>query len=115
MVDTKRKSRDTNNAKMAKKNKTPTSSNKKGVRRGGEKRKRSGPHLPNAMKREIELLNPRSGSDDEIDSDEEFAGKDVYEYEEEVPEEESKKNRRYDPVENFEFELPEDFKVWVLV
>ncbi|XP_017247922.1 uncharacterized protein LOC108219144 [Daucus carota subsp. sativus] len=110
MVDTKRKSRDTNNAKMAKKNKTPTSSNKKGVRRGGEKRKRSGPHLPNAMKREIELLNPRSGSDDEIDSDEEFAGKDVYEYEEEVPEEESKKNRRYDPVENFEFELPEDFK-----
>lgn len=109
MANTKRKNRDTN-IKMARKSKTPTSSDKKGVKRGGDKRKRSGPHLPNAMKREIELLNPKIGSDDEIDSDEEFAVKDVYEYEEEIPEEESKKNKRYDPVENFEFELPKDFK-----
>lgn len=110
MADTKRKNRDTN-TKMARKSKTPTSSSdKKRVKRGGDKRKRSGPHLPNAIKREIELLNPKIGSDDEIDSDEEFAGKDVYEYEEEIPEEESKKNKRYDPVENFEFELPKDFK-----
>lgn len=114
MADTKRKNRDTN-TKMARKSKTPRSSDKKGVKRGGDKRKRSGPHLPNAMKREIELLNPRIRSDDEIDSDEEFAGKDVYEYEEDIPEEESKKNKRYDPVENFEFELPKDFKVRVLI
>lgn len=54
---------------------------------------------------------PRNSDDDdeeEIDSDD---ANDVYEYEEAIPEEESGKNRRYDPVENFEYELPEQFQV----
>ena len=43
-----------------------------------------------------------------IDSDD---ANDVYEYEETIPEEESMKNRRFDHVENFEYELPKEFKV----
>ncbi|BBN68505.1 U3 ribonucleoprotein family protein [Prunus dulcis] len=41
---------------------------------------------------------------------EEVYGRDLYEYEEELPEEESKKNRRYDPVENLEYQMPEEFE-----
>lgn len=52
--------------------------------------------------------NPSTSDDEEIDSDD---ANDVYEYEEAVPEEESSKNRRYDPVENFEYELPQQFEV----
>ncbi|OAY80691.1 U3 small nucleolar RNA-associated protein 14 [Ananas comosus] len=37
-------------------------------------------------------------------------GEDVYEYDEPVPEEEARKNRRFDEVENYEYELPEDFE-----
>ncbi|KAK8975179.1 hypothetical protein V6N11_058224 [Hibiscus sabdariffa] len=68
-----------------------------------------GPRLPSALRTELDRLNPRisSDSDDGIDSD---VGYDVYEYEEEVPQEESQKNRRFDPVENYEYELPKDFK-----
>lgn len=73
-------------------------------------RKRTGPRLPSSLRKELDRINPRNSpiSDDEINSDE---GNDVYEYEEGVPEEESRKNRRYDPVENYEYELPEQFKV----
>lgn len=85
-------------------------SNKK--KEGGERRKRTGPHLPNSLRKEIELMNqakPRNSDDEEeIDSDD---ANDVYEYEEAIPEEESGKNRRYDPVENFLYELPEQFQV----
>ncbi|GLU16828.1 hypothetical protein SLE2022_332420 [Rubroshorea leprosula] len=72
-------------------------------------RKRTGPRLPFSLRKELDRINPRNSpnSDDEINSDE---GDDVYEYEEGVPEEESRKNRRYDPVENYEYELPEKFK-----
>ncbi|GLT43191.1 hypothetical protein SLA2020_171610 [Shorea laevis] len=72
-------------------------------------RKRTGPRLPFSLRKELDRINPRNSpnSDDEINSDE---GDDVYEYEEGVPEEESRKNRRYDPVENYEYELPEHFK-----
>ncbi|KAK9945694.1 hypothetical protein M0R45_011193 [Rubus argutus] len=45
-----------------------------------------------------------------IGSDGEVLGQDLYEYEEGVPEEESKKNRRFDPVDNLDYELPEDFE-----
>ncbi|KAE8657654.1 ABC transporter B family member 5 [Hibiscus syriacus] len=41
--------------------------------------------------------------------DSDFAN-DVYEYEDEVPQEESRKNRRFDPVDNYEYEIPEDFE-----
>ncbi|XP_030532646.2 uncharacterized protein C57A7.06 [Rhodamnia argentea] len=79
------------------------------------KRKRTGPRLPNALRKEVERLNPLRPSDsegEEIDSDEaEFGnGRDVYEYEEEAPPEESRRNRRFDPVDNLEYELPDEFE-----
>lgn len=71
-------------------------------------RQRTGPALPNALRKELDRLNPKnSNSDEEISSD---VGGDVYEYDEEVAEEELKKNRRFDPVENYEYQLPENFK-----
>ncbi|KAL9809766.1 putative small-subunit processome, Utp14 protein [Arabidopsis thaliana] len=86
---------------------------------GGEKRKssfknlanakkrRTGPHLPSSILKTIanekRPLNSDEG-DDEIDS----AYGDFYEYEEGVPEEESRKNNRYERVVNYEFELAED-------
>lgn len=79
----------------------------KGIAKANGKQ-RTGPHLPNAMRKELDLINPKnSDSDEEINSD---IGGDVYEYEEELAEEESKKNRRFDPVDNYEYELPEKFK-----
>ncbi|KAD3338173.1 hypothetical protein E3N88_33694 [Mikania micrantha] len=77
--------------------------------RGKEKKWKKGPHLPNALQKELESLNPTDLSEDEIQSDDNI-GIEFYEYEEKVPDEETKKNRRYDPVENFEYQLPEDFE-----
>ncbi|KAI3829578.1 hypothetical protein L1987_03704 [Smallanthus sonchifolius] len=74
---------------------------------GKEKQWKKGPHLPNALKKELESLNPSDRSDEEIQSEDDM---DVYEYEEKIPDEELKKNRRYDPVENFEYQLPKDFE-----
>ncbi|XP_042518607.1 uncharacterized protein C57A7.06 [Macadamia integrifolia] len=72
-----------------------------------DERKKTGPRLPSALKRELDVLNPNPrNSDEEIDSD---VG-DVYEYEERMPEEESKKNRRFDTVDNLEYELPDEFE-----
>ncbi|KAK2965173.1 hypothetical protein RJ640_019928 [Escallonia rubra] len=114
MVETKRKTRDESkgNKGGGQRMRNHTNSNqKKGTKtnKREERRKRTGPRLPNALQREIDLKNPRapSISDEEIDSDE---ANDLYEYEEAIPEEQSKKNRRYDPVDNLEYELPDDFK-----
>ncbi|XP_051124315.1 uncharacterized protein LOC127246792 isoform X2 [Andrographis paniculata] len=101
---------------MVKKRKRFSSRNKKKKDEANEKRPRRGPHLPNALKRELDQLKDRdneelSDGDQEIDSDDAI-DHDVYEYEEEIPEEESKKNRRYDTVENYEYELPKDFEDW---
>lgn len=90
-------------------------SSKSRKEKASDKKRRTGPRLPNALKKELERLNPAvnddaSDDDGEIDSDA-AAGNDFYEYEEGVAEEESRKNKRYDPVENYEFELPEDFEV----
>ncbi|KAK7283460.1 hypothetical protein RIF29_12991 [Crotalaria pallida] len=85
-------------------------------------RKKTGPHLPSSLKKELDRLNPHthtiaSDSDDgeEINSDEEIGvrellAKDLYEYEEEEAEEESKKNKRYDAgsVDKLEYELPDE-------
>lgn len=49
---------------------------------------------------------PLNSDDNEIDSD-----VDLYEYEEGIPEEESRKNNRYDRIDNYEFKLPDDFEV----
>ncbi|ESQ40396.1 hypothetical protein EUTSA_v10015339mg [Eutrema salsugineum] len=92
---------------------------------GGEKRKssfktllakgmkRKGPHLPNSILETIaNERRPNLNSDEEddkIDFDD-GNGVHVYEYEEGVPEEESRKNNRYDRVDNYEFELPEYFE-----
>ncbi|KAB8778266.1 hypothetical protein FH972_026681 [Carpinus fangiana] len=53
-----------------------------------------------------------SEGNEEIDFDwgELYTG-DVYEYQEGVPQEESRKNCQFDPVKNFEYELPENYKV----
>lgn len=88
---------------------------------GGERgdKKKTGPRLPSALRKQLDnFKNPnlRNSSDDDddevIDSDEGELNyrNDLYEYEEEVAEEESRKNRRYDQVDNYEYQLPEQFK-----
>ncbi|KAA8549150.1 hypothetical protein F0562_000834 [Nyssa sinensis] len=92
------KSNTLNQEKNTKKNKT------------GERRKRTGLRLPTALRKELDLINPTIPSnsvEEEIDSDD---ANHVYEYEEAIPEEEYKKNRRFDPVDNFEYELPRQFE-----
>ncbi|XP_031256151.1 U3 small nucleolar RNA-associated protein 14 homolog A [Pistacia vera] len=109
MADKKRKTPETTNHR-AKSHKNQKKNSKK-VGGGEMKRKRSGPRLPNSMRKELDRLNRTSSmnnSDDEdIDS---YEGNDFYEYEEPLPQEESKKNRRYDSVDNYEYQLPENFK-----
>ena len=105
----KRKSKDNNTENPNKKPKSKSLTTEKRGGGGKGKNARKGPRLPTAIRQEVERLNPRQDFDDEdIESDE---GNDVYEYEEGVPEEESKKNRRFDRVENYEYELPENFEV----
>ncbi|KAF8085671.1 hypothetical protein N665_0653s0015 [Sinapis alba] len=76
-------------------------------------KKKKGPHLPNSILKVIASqkrpLNSDEEDDDAIDSDDEH-GDDLYEYEEGVPEEESRKNNRYDRHDNYDYELPEDFE-----
>ncbi|KDP28173.1 hypothetical protein JCGZ_13944 [Jatropha curcas] len=113
MADKKRKVRDEMKQKATKTNKKfngKSLSNKNKKDDKGKKRK-TGPRLPNALRKELDRINPdnqfNGEEDEDILSDE---VNDFYEYEEEVAEEESKKNRRYDPVENYEYQLPEKFK-----
>ncbi|KAK9699636.1 hypothetical protein RND81_08G186200 [Saponaria officinalis] len=115
MADNKRRSnsRPNSNGKMTR--------HKKGKNVAG-KTKSTGPRLPAALRKQLDVIrNPNLDSDDDfddvvdgggedVDSDEGENVNDFYEYEEEVAEEESKKNRRYDPVDNFEYQLPEKFK-----
>ncbi|XP_057963892.1 uncharacterized protein C57A7.06 [Malania oleifera] len=113
MAEKKRKGRDEirqNKDRGVKKRRDSKSKTLKGTERNkrGEGRKRTGPRLPSKLRKELDLLNrDPTNSDGDIDSDED---NDVYEYEEGIAEEESKKNRRFDPVENLEYELPEQFE-----
>lgn len=79
---------------------------------------RRGPRLAPSLQKEIDRMNGTNGFDSyeggDSDAGETFTG-DFYEYEEVIPEEESKKNRRYDAVDNYEYELPDHFKVWVII
>ncbi|KAJ6334477.1 hypothetical protein OIU78_011373 [Salix suchowensis] len=107
MIEKKRKSRD------GKKHDRPqkfTRKSKFSKKRGKieDDKRRTGPRLPQSLRIELDRINPNDQSGSE--EDEEGINDDVYEYEEGVPEEESKKNRRFDPVENYEYELPKDFK-----
>ncbi|KAH0898414.1 hypothetical protein HID58_047982 [Brassica napus] len=80
-------------------------------------KKKKGPHLPNSILKVIanqkRPLNSDEEDDDVIGSDDEHGG-DLYEYEEGVPEEESRKNNRYDRHDNYDYELPEDFEPWIV-
>ncbi|KAL8482488.1 hypothetical protein ACS0TY_028602 [Phlomoides rotata] len=87
------------------------SSNKKRKEQGGEKKRWRGPRLPNVFQKELDLYSRDDEEPEEFDFDDEV-GNDVYEYEEAIPEEESMKNRRFDPVENYEFKLPKEFEDW---
>lgn len=79
---------------------------------------RRGPRLAPSLRKEIDRMNGTNGFENyegnDSDAGETFTG-DVYEYEEVIPEEESKKNRRYDTVDNYEYELPDHFKVRVVI
>ncbi|CAB4291839.1 unnamed protein product [Prunus armeniaca] len=102
MAETKRKSRGEAKGRRGK----PSKKQKKGT----DTRERKGPRLPNALRKELERLNPVDEGFGSDEDQEEVYGRDLYEYEEELPEEESKKNRRYDPVENLEYQMPEEFE-----
>uniref|UniRef100_A0ACD6AI79 Uncharacterized protein n=1 Tax=Avena sativa TaxID=4498 RepID=A0ACD6AI79_AVESA len=80
-----------------------------GAGKSGERRSH-GPHLPNKLRRELESLAPARdrGSDDDDDDEDDVVGEDVYEYEEGVPEEEARKNDRYDAVAKYEYEFDSD-------
>ncbi|KAK8946668.1 hypothetical protein KSP39_PZI006388 [Platanthera zijinensis] len=74
------------------------------------RREKSGPHLPSSFLKEIGIQNPISNSSDQVEGDDESDSDDLYEYEEKLPEEERKENRRFDQVENYGYELPEEFE-----
>ncbi|KAG4913701.1 hypothetical protein AAZX31_19G198400 [Glycine max] len=82
MTEKKRKERDEGNRQRLKPKKKPNTQWKK-----------RGPRLPSSLQKQLHRLNPTT-SFDSVDSDDD---NDVYEYEEERAEEESKKNKRYDP------------------
>ncbi|GMH31139.1 hypothetical protein Nepgr_032982 [Nepenthes gracilis] len=99
--------------KMRKDTKKPRSETTESSRPKGDRRKRSGPRLPAFLRKVVDIEDRATShrEDDEIlDSDEGQAGGDMYEYVEDVAQEDSKKNRRFDPVKNYEYELPEDFE-----
>ncbi|WVZ07539.1 hypothetical protein V8G54_020885 [Vigna mungo] len=57
-------------------------------------RQKRGPRLPSSLQKQIDRLNPTTPLDSANSDDD----NDLYEYEEERAEEESRKNKRYDPV-----------------
>ncbi|OVA07646.1 Small-subunit processome [Macleaya cordata] len=105
MAEKKRKTReDTNNRRKSKPEKKrkqfqyknlALETKKKKKNNKKDERRKSGPRLPSALRRELDVLNPNPrNSDEEID--EPMPGED-----------ESKKNRQFDPFDNLEYELPE--------
>ncbi|KAJ4747775.1 U3 small nucleolar RNA-associated protein 14 [Rhynchospora pubera] len=85
----------------------------KGKRKGRDndqrKRRGGGPRLPNVLRQELGLDVKRNSSS-ESDSEGGEDVRDFYELDEEVAQEESGKNRRFDEVENYQYELPDDFE-----
>ncbi|KAL5701304.1 hypothetical protein ACHQM5_026654 [Ranunculus cassubicifolius] len=107
----KRKSRGGGTISRGGEKKRKSIGSKKNPKKNREERK--GPRIPNSLRREVDSVNPRNrGSDDDSDNDDEIDLQDidVYEYDEAKAEEESKKNKRYDAVENYQYELPEEFE-----
>ncbi|RDY08806.1 hypothetical protein CR513_06926, partial [Mucuna pruriens] len=83
MGERKRKERDEGNRRRQKPKRNPNA----------QRNNKTGPRLPSALQKHIDRLNP-TASFDSVDSDDD---NDVYEYEEQRAEEESTKNKRYDP------------------
>ncbi|PIA61340.1 hypothetical protein AQUCO_00300707v1 [Aquilegia coerulea] len=106
MVEKKRKARGeiSRSEKKGKKSFQSKSNKKK-----NSKDEKKGPRLPSALQREVDSLNPRY-SDNSDEDEEEVHDTDVYEYNEAQAEEDSRKNRRYDPVDNLEYKLPDEFE-----
>lgn len=114
MVEKKRKDRHENGeGRKKRKHPFPGALKKSKKNKDVDRRKRKGPRLPNALRRELDAMNhanaPKSDGE-EMESDGFDVAGDLYEYEEGVPQEESMKNRRFDHVDNFEYELPEQFE-----
>ncbi|KAG0480989.1 hypothetical protein HPP92_011847 [Vanilla planifolia] len=88
-------------------NRTKRMKEKKKAAQGGC-RKKSGPHLPSSFLKELGFQKhpPNTSEQEEGEEDDD----NLYEYEEPLPEEEMKKNRRFDQVENYEYELPKGFE-----
>ena len=116
MAEKKRKTRDENGHKNRGEFKKKKKNGRNSSKQDREARRRTGPRLPNALRKELDLLNSTTQlSDDDAASDSDVAAtNDLYEYEEALPEEESKKNKRFDSVDNYEYELPEEFEVHAL-
>ncbi|XP_027098908.1 uncharacterized protein [Coffea arabica] len=112
MAEKKRKKRDENGHKNRGEFKKKKKNGRNSSKQDREARRRTGPRLPNALRKELDLLNSTTQlSDDDAASDSDVAAtNDLYEYEEALPEEESKKNKRFDSVDNYEYELPEEFE-----
>ncbi|XP_070018853.1 uncharacterized protein [Nicotiana sylvestris] len=80
----------------------------------GKDGRRKGPRLPKAMLKVLQLPKIFNEHSDEDISSSDEAVNDFFENEEGVAEEESKKNKRFDHVENFQYELPYDFEIELL-
>ncbi|XP_027353243.1 uncharacterized protein C57A7.06 [Abrus precatorius] len=78
----------------------------KSKRNSNTQYKKRGPHLPSSLRKELDRLNPTT-SFNTIDSDDD---NDIYEYEEERAEEESTKNKRYDPASVNDDKLSQEFE-----
>lgn len=94
-------------------------SNEKKIKKSDKRRaNRRGPQLAPSLQKEVNQMKSDKGSNDyevsDFDDEETLAG-DVYEYEEAAPEEESRKNRRYDAVDNYEYKLPDHFMVSFII
>eukprot|EP00252_Welwitschia_mirabilis_P010496 TRINITY_DN2378_c0_g1_i2.p1 TRINITY_DN2378_c0_g1~~TRINITY_DN2378_c0_g1_i2.p1 ORF type:complete len:1024 (+),score=313.79 TRINITY_DN2378_c0_g1_i2:359-3430(+) len=76
------------------------------------KKKHSTTSLPTALRKELASVTKRNEESDtsENNNEENLLVGNQYEYEEDLPEEESQKNRRYDAVDKLEYELPSDFE-----
>ncbi|KAM7255097.1 hypothetical protein ACFE04_020338 [Oxalis oulophora] len=102
--DRKRKSRD-ESKKKTKKFSKKGSSNERGSKKG-----KTGPRLPFTMRMKLDRIDPKpKDSDDDDVSIRSDDVNDFYEYEEETLLTESNKNR-FDQVESYEYELPEEFE-----
>jgi hypothetical protein len=73
--------------------------------------KKVGPQLASSLLKELKGDGDHNRKQLKEEEDDSILPGDVYEYEEQLPEEEAGKNRRYDSVDQLDYELPSDFEV----